>query len=782
MDFGVRFWPFKAFGPYGINISLYWGLKMGLSGLNQNGSRTEDGIGPKLTFRIAALPLVALILTVCAAPQAWADPPQFDSVPSLVRTLHYPDLEIVGVAWHLEQLWAVDLSGVISQVDLVTGTIDTATTTGKSTHNGLGSLDSTLYMSYDPGGGTVFEGVIPAGPTFPTPSAGVRDLASDNDVLWFSGINTTFNLGFIGEMSTTGTLGSFFPSPFGFDAYGLAWDSEHLLHMSKDGDLLHLIDPDTGATDFTIDLSPLGVKARGLAWDGNFLYLADLDTIHVVDFTVPYSVLTTFEDDFEDPFFSERNWTTAIDYDEQDERWTVTPGGQHRGDAIVSGFPTSPDGGTNATPNRLGCGAIQEGPHAGVTSYRNSLMSVEFRARAMETLASSTGFFGCFILSDPLHPLDFPGVFYGVVRFAPENFVLFIALFNGLNSMDIPRGMSPFLAIEGLPTDFNPFQWHSFSVELEHNVATVTLDEDSPTSVQASAYIPPLEDGSRLLQGSASLAVGGGSIIEFDDFAITGEEIVPMNTPVGTSVEVELSNNITVVYDTVTQAGATSVMNTDVSPSGDSPSAAFSFLGEFYDFCTNAVFEGDITIYINYDDSELSAFQELRLAVLRFDAAKQNWKDATRRPVDRENNVITAVVSEFSTISVAVPSFDLPISLPIGDGTSAEFPAGPYKRGRTIPIKFRVEDNIGQLIDDELADSLTTYFKVTKIGSTAVGVPEEIPEEIADIGSVFRYDPAGNLFIFNLSTKSSEFEADHVYRVEIIIDGIQSGEIYFSLR
>lgn len=108
--------------------------------------------------------------------------------------------------------------------------------------------------------------------------------------------------------------------------------------------------------------------------------------------------------------------------------------------------------------------------------------------------------------------------------------------------------------------------------------------------------------------------------------------------------------------------------------------------------------------------------------------------------------------------------------------------AGPFKKNRTIPVKFQLFDEKGVLVSDDVAQKLDVRIEVYYYEKGADGTPIDLGDTPSDIGDSFRYDADADLFIFNLGTKSSGWLADYAYRIEIVINGKPLGEAYFSLR
>ena len=119
---------------------------------------------------------------------------------------------------------------------------------------------------------------------------------------------------------------------------------------------------------------------------------------------------------------------------------------------------------------------------------------------------------------------------------------------------------------------------------------------------------------------------------------------------------------------------------------------------------------------------------------------------------------------------------------PLHEGTSAEAPDGPFKRGRTLPVKFRLYGAQGELVPDEEAEALTARLEVFYDQPCSEGTPVDPGDSPSDPGDEFRYVAEDDLFIFNLSTKDAAWLAGYTYGLEILINDVKAGEVFFSLR
>jgi hypothetical protein len=104
--------------------------------------------------------------------------------------------------------------------------------------------------------------------------------------------------------------------------------------------------------------------------------------------------------------------------------------------------------------------------------------------------------------------------------------------------------------------------------------------------------------------------------------------------------------------------------------------------------------------------------------------------------------------------------------------------AKPFKRGSTIPVKFRISNTDGQPAPDAVA-TLTIYYLENGAPS---GEAEVVSTAAGDWGNQFRYDASGDYFIFNLSTKHPSFIGYYTYQAEVTLDDGQIFTTDFSLK
>jgi parallel beta-helix repeat protein len=101
-----------------------------------------------------------------------------------------------------------------------------------------------------------------------------------------------------------------------------------------------------------------------------------------------------------------------------------------------------------------------------------------------------------------------------------------------------------------------------------------------------------------------------------------------------------------------------------------------------------------------------------------------------------------------------------------------------FKRGSTVPVKFRIRDWQGSPVTDAYA-TLAVYY--LRDGAPA-GEAEVVSTAAGDWGDQFRYSPKDDLYIFNLSTKHPSYYDWYTYRIVVTLDDGQTREADFSLR
>jgi len=155
-----------------------------------------------------------------------------------------------------------------------------------------------------------------------------------------------------------------------------------------------------------------------------------------------------------------------------------------------------------------------------------------------------------------------------------------------------------------------------------------------------------------------------GTPLTFDVFFSTSGPL-PVNTPVGNDVVVNLGNGVELTFESVTSEGLTSLTTSSVSqPTG----FGISFLPTVYSIETTAVFTGNVSIKITYDDSSLAPGVEPTLQIFQFDATLTpiDITDGSIAPnPDTVANMIVGQTVGFSIFGLGVPTV-LPPPIPVG--------------------------------------------------------------------------------------------------------------------
>ena len=85
-------------------------------------------------------------------------------------------------------------------------------------------------------------------------------------------------------------------------------------------------------------------------------------------------------------------------------------------------------------------------------------------------------------------------------------------------------------------------------------------------------------------------------------------------------------------------------------------------------------------------------------------------------------------------------------------------------------------------MSDAQATALDIRLEIHFDLAGTTGVLVDPGDNPPDGGNTFRYDPDNDLFIFNLGTKNSTWEADFSYRATILVSETLTREAYFGLR
>jgi len=139
---------------------------------------------------------------------------------------------------------------------------------------------------------------------------------------------------------------------------------------------------------------------------------------------------------------------------------------------------------------------------------------------------------------------------------------------------------------------------------------------------------------------------------------------------------------------------------------------------------------------------------------------------------------VTASTVEVSAV-LAPPMFTATLGNPIGNSTTPANPAGPYRKGRTIPVRFELRDTNGQLITNAAAQNLDVRISLYYDQPQGTTVPSAAnpPQH----GRAFRYRGNGK-YGLTLRTRHPDWLPDYSYKAVVEVDGQPVGEAFFALR
>jgi hypothetical protein len=307
--------------------------------------------------------------------------------------------------------------------------------------------------------------------------------------------------------------------------------------------------------------------------------------------------------------------------------------------------------------------------------------------------------------------------------------------------------------------------WSPDGKQIVFSSAMQALPDDSESTADSELYLVNA-DGSGLTR------------LTYDFGETCATSWVGPNTQAGADVSQTICDT-TITFENVTQPGVTTATVYD-SPPVPEPQG-FQFIGQYYEIKTTAGISGPITIQIHYDDADVPGGQEQWLSLLHWEG--DHWVDITVRPIDTVNNIITGECTSLSGFAMVVQVYTADWVPPLRNGTTVDSPAGPFKRGRTIPLKFQLLDQTtDQLVPDAEAQELRAGLQVFYEKPSASGTPIDPGDSPPDVGGEFRYDAAEHQFIYNLSTKDLAWAADYTYGLDLLISGLPAGQVFFSLR
>lgn len=203
--------------------------------------------------------------------------------------------------------------------------------------------------------------------------------------------------------------------------------------------------------------------------------------------------------------------------------------------------------------------------------------------------------------------------------------------------------------------DFNKDGWPDLAVSNYHpeDIILILINNGDGTFYMADSYSTGGADPSCVTVGDFNgddkldLAVvnytsnTGSILLNCLSNTQPGEDVVITDPETGTSL----------IFDSVIEGGETTVTMADTAGGGvPGPPEGFRIMPEgwYYEISTTAVFEGNITIGIEYDDAGLNLKQEEKLSLWHF---SNGWTNITSS-VDTLNNIIYGITDSLSYFMV----------------------------------------------------------------------------------------------------------------------------------
>jgi len=127
-------------------------------------------------------------------------------------------------------------------------------------------------------------------------------------------------------------------------------------------------------------------------------------------------------------------------------------------------------------------------------------------------------------------------------------------------------------------------------------------------------------------------------------------------TVTGENVAVNHASGVSLIFGNVTDAGVTTVNQTEIGPD---PPAEFELATDppvYYDIKTTANYNGAIKLAIPYNDTGLTQEQENSLSLMHWNETLQQWTNITTL-VDTENNIIYGETDSFSLFALVTSTY-----------------------------------------------------------------------------------------------------------------------------
>ncbi|KKP92933.1 MAG: hypothetical protein UR98_C0015G0001 [Parcubacteria group bacterium GW2011_GWA1_36_12] len=153
-------------------------------------------------------------------------------------------------------------------------------------------------------------------------------------------------------------------------------------------------------------------------------------------------------------------------------------------------------------------------------------------------------------------------------------------------------------------------------------------------------------------------------------------------TPTGNDVAVDLPNSVSVIFNSVTTAGVTTLTTTPTAPPAGTGQFQLSG-GLYFDFNSSAEFSCPCTVTLPYDPIETPNPRIYHME-------DSVWLDVTTS-VNTLNNTVTGVVSSFSFFAAGEPSFGLEFIAPVSALLEKSNPM-QVENESTLPVNFVIND------------------------------------------------------------------------------------------
>jgi len=108
----------------------------------------------------------------------------------------------------------------------------------------------------------------------------------------------------------------------------------------------------------------------------------------------------------------------------------------------------------------------------------------------------------------------------------------------------------------------------------------------------------------------------------------------------------------------------------------------------------------------------------------------------------------------------------------LNDGTSL------FQSGRTIPVKFQLAGLDGTFVSDAIANIEVYRVVETPSGTVDMSV-DTLPSGSSNMGTLFRFDPVSNQYIYNLSTKGY---SSGTYLLRTTLNDGTTHDVNFSIK